>query len=127
MVHAGRRRETVGNFGFSMNTLHKVVTKKLFSQDPDKAPSIITLRRLFEAPSKARNISKRYMSDIAARPGVKRNEQSANGGPHEHRHEAFSLVKSAREFFSLFSHESVQISADNKVCPHISKFILICF
>ena len=111
-----RRREIVGNFGFTMKSLHKVVTSKLFPQDPEKAPSLKTLRRMFEAPSKRRNACSRYKADIAARPGIKMNDESAKGEAHEHRHEAFSLVKTAREFFSLFPRETVQISGDNKVC-----------
>ena len=117
-----RRREIVGNFGFTMKTLHKVVTSKLFPQDPDKAPSLKTLRRMFEPPNKLRNTSSYYKADIAARPGIKMNQESANGGAHEHRHQAFSLVKSAREFYSLFPHECVQMSCDNKVC--VLKFMI---
>ena len=110
-----RRRETVGRFGFTMTDLHKVITSKLFSQDPSKAPSVATLRRFFEPPSKARKTRDLYKSDIQARPGIKMNEDSSYGGPHAHRHQCFSSVKAVREYWSLYPHETVVIAGDNKV------------
>jgi len=110
----GRRREDVGHFGFSMSDLQNLVTGMVFNGNKEKAPSVCTLRRLFEPPAKNTKTSRYYKSYINARPGTKSNNAPAGGQRHIHQHECFTTVKHIRELFSLHMKECVTMSCDNK-------------
>ena len=128
----GRRQDEVGRFGFSMPDLRKQVQEKLFKENPDKAPSEKTLRRLFEAPTKKANSHTRYRADIRARPGTHKNDAASGEDRHPHQHQCFTIVRLiryskviiailfliqlyfCREFFALHSPEGVVMSCDNK-------------
>jgi len=109
-----RRRENVGLFGFSMKDLQNMLSEMIFNGKTENAPSIKTLRRLFEAPSQASNSKRYYKAYIKARPGTKANNAPAGGKRHSHQHECFTTVRHIREFFSLHQEECVTMSCDNK-------------
>ena len=96
MAAHGRRRDEVGLFGFSMPDLRRHVQEKLFKDNPDKAPSEKTLRRLFEAPSQVANAKSRYRAEIRARPGTHQNDAAAGGDRHPHQHQCFTIFKLIR-------------------------------
>ena len=50
-----RRRDEVGQLGFTMEDMHKFVKEKFYSENPQAAPCTATLRRLFSPPFKNRN------------------------------------------------------------------------
>ena len=92
-----RRRTNVGRIGFTIEDVRKVLLEKIFHRNPENCPSAATIRRLFEAPNQARNTKTYYKADIAARPGTKRNDETAWGeGGHPHRHQCFSFFRKAR-------------------------------
>ena len=91
-----RRREDVGRFGFSMPDLHGLVTDMIFNGNKEQAPSLATLRRLFEPPAKHTKSSKYYKADIKARPGTKSNNAPAGGQRHPRQHECFTTFKHIR-------------------------------
>ena len=91
-----RRRNDIGRFGFTIPELRRQVQEKLFQDDPEKAPSETTLRRLFEAPSKSANSCNRYRGDIRARPGTHQNDAAAGEGRHPHQHQCFTMVRLIR-------------------------------
>ena len=92
-----RRRTNVGRTGFSIPDVHSVVKEKLFSSNPEKCPSLRTIRRIFEPPSQRHNNKHRYKSLISALPGRKRNDETArNDGGHPHRHACFSFFRKSR-------------------------------
>ena len=112
-----RRRDTTGRipYGFNISDVQKHVRETLFKDNPTKAPSLSTLRRLFEPPNKATRSSQYYKGFIPARPGTKRNDLPSSGRIHKHRHLCFHQVKMCRELFSLFRDECCQLSCDDKV------------
>ena len=91
-----RRQDGAGRFGFTVKDVWKEIRDKLFKDNPEKAPSQATIRRIFEPPTKAAASRTYYKSDIAARPGNKSNNAPAGGARHPHQHECFSMVKMMR-------------------------------
>ena len=97
-----RRRSEIGRIGFTVDEMTKFIQETCFKETPDLAPSKVTVRRMFEAPSKFRKTQDRYKADISARPGVKRNDDIC-GEVHPHRHECFASFKISRYFLFITS------------------------
>ena len=92
-----RRRTNVGTIGFSIPNVHKVVKDKLFSENPEKCPSLNTIRRIFEPPHQQHRSKSLFKSLIPALPGRKRNDETArDDGGHPHRHACFSFFRKSR-------------------------------
>ena len=108
-----RRRSEVGAFGFTMPDVQKFVRNKFYSENPESAPSLSTVRRWFCAAFNNRKASKFYKGLITARPGLKRNDGTV-GEPHEHRKHCFTEVKIAREFGAKHQEECIVLSCDDK-------------
>ena len=96
-----RRRSDVGHFGFTMPALHEFIKNSCFPDNADQAPSMKTLRRLFEPPDSKHKASAYYKGDIKARPGTKKNDAPGSGEAHPHRHECSSVFKMSRYSISL--------------------------
>ena len=63
-----KRREEIGSFGFRIPLLRDYLLKRFFKENPEDAPSLSTLRRIFTAPDTKAKASKRYQNLIKARP-----------------------------------------------------------
>ena len=108
-----RRRDEIGQLGFTMQDLHKFIKEKFYPENPKSAPSSSTLRSLFSAPVKDRKNAARYKEVIKAKPGVKRNNANA-GAAHKHRQSCFTLVKMTREMSAKHTEDCSIISVDDK-------------
>ena len=122
-----RRKEQTGNFGFSIPQLRRFVKEKFFPNNPGKAPSHSTLRRLFVAPSKNRRAASFYMAEIDARPVAAANDDVA-GDVSKHSHVCFSTVKSVRELMAKHSQDTATLSVDDKAkvplgCSAVSRLV----
>ena len=90
------RRDDVGRVGFTLPQLQSFIKLTCFPENPDKAPSTKTLRRIFQAPDKHTRAAEWYKADINCKPGVKSNDAPGLGGVHPHRHECFCNVRLIR-------------------------------
>ena len=108
-----RRRDEIGQLGFTMQDLHRFVRDKLYSDNPKSAPSSWTLRILFSAPFRNRRNAAKYKDIIKAKPGVKRNNANA-GAAHEHRQSCFTLAKMVREMSAKHNDDCNILSVDDK-------------
>ena len=108
-----RRRDEIGQLGFTMQDLHRFVRDKFYPENPNSAPSSSTLRRLFSAPVKNRRNAAQYKDIIKAKPGVKRNNANA-GAAHDHRQSCFTLVKMVREMSAKHNDDCNILSVDDK-------------
>ena len=90
------RRDDTGRVGFTLPQLHSFIKLTCFPENPEKAPSTQTLRRIFQAPDKHNRVAGRYKADINCKPGVKSNDAPGLGGVHPHRHECFCNVRLIR-------------------------------
>ena len=111
-AHCKRRNET-GMLGFRIPILKLYIQKKFFKDDPSKAPSLSTVRRLFQAPSHCARAQSEYHEVIKARPVSVRNDDVA-GSSHSHSHICFSMVKMVRELCSKHSEVATVWSVDDK-------------
>ena len=91
-----RRRSDIGHFGFTMPQLHSFIQDSCYHDNPDQAPSLSTVRRMFEPPNINNTASAYYKSDIKARPGSKKNDAPSSGKAHPHRHECSAVFKMSR-------------------------------
>ena len=90
-----RRDYTGGRIGFVMEDFYQFVVDTCFPDYPGAAPSISTLRRTMEAPSKCRKSRSYYKEEVRVRTGTKRNDAAPHEA-HPHRHECFTQVRLAR-------------------------------
>ena len=111
-AHCKRRNET-GMLGFRIPILKLYIQKKFFKDDPSKAPSLSTVRRIFDAPSHRGRAKGYYHEVIKARPVSVRNDDVA-GSSHSHSHICFSMVKMVRELCSKHSEVATVWSVDDK-------------
>ena len=83
-------------------------------KEGDRVPSQSTVRRLFEAPTKANSASRYYSDVISAKPATKRNDVVNRGTANAHRHGCFSLMKMVKEWAELNCEEVFVFSVDDK-------------
>ena len=120
---AQNRRRT--DTGYSSGTTIVQIKNHLVDNIPglkEHGISESTVRRLCQAPNKARNSATRYKSHVKARVGVKDNSYREY---HEDAHYLFSRNKCRRELSSMYPDDVTIISTDDmaKVKGHFKTFL----